>query len=112
MGSTGLGGTPWTALTIRSPAVLTNKERHPPCANSPVFKTILTELRLFCNNLLPFDPDLESIEDDDYDDEVDDDDDDVDEVLVGITGVEDSSSQEDHSEGRGNCNCTECSDSE
>ena len=120
MGSTGLGGTPWTALTIRSPAVLTNKERHPPCANSPVFKTILTErpraavfLRLFRNNLLPFDPDLESIEDDDdYDDEVDDDDDDVDEVLVGITGVEDSSSQEDHSEGRGNCNCTECSDSE
>ena len=88
MGSTGLGGTPWTALTIRSPAVLTNKERHPPCANSPVFKTILTErpraavfLRLFRNNLLPFDPDLESIEDDDdYDDEVDDDDDDVDEV--------------------------------
>ena len=67
--------------------MLTNKERHPPCANSPVFKTILTErpraavfLRLFCDNLLPFDPDLESIEDDDYDDEVDDDDDDVDEV--------------------------------
>ena len=102
--------------------MLTNKERHPPSTNSPVYKTILTErpraavfLGLFRNNLLPFDPDLESIEDGhdgDYDDEVDDDDDDVDEVLVGITGVEDSSSQEDHSEGRGNCNCTECSDSE
>ena len=79
MGSTGLGGTPWTALTIRAPPVLTKKERHPICTNSPVFKTILTErpraavfLRLFRNNLLPFDPDLESIEDvDDYDDEVD-----------------------------------------
>ena len=102
--------------------MLTNKKRHTPCTNSPVFKTILTErpraavfLRLLRNNLLPFDPDLESIEDGhdgDYDDEVDDDDGDVDEVLVGITGVEDSSSQEDHSEGRGNCNCTECSDSE
>ena len=100
--------------------MLTNKERHPPCANSPVFKTILTErpraavfLGLFRNNLLPFDPDLEGIDDDDdYDDEVDDDDDDVDEVLVGITGVEDSSSQEDHSERRANCNCNECSDSE
>ena len=65
MGSTGLGGTPWTALTIRAPPVLTKKERHPLCTNSPVFKTILTErpraavfLRLFRNNLLPFDPDF------------------------------------------------------
>ena len=98
-----------------------NKERHPPCTNSPVLKTILTErpraavfLGLFRDNLLPFDPDLESVKDghdDDYDDEVDNDDD-IDEILVGITGAEDSNSQEDHIEGRGNCNCTECSDSE